>query len=146
MALGSLLALGALAVLAIGGAALLLRKRPEPAPGSDAWFAQMGSIPFIGEANRRAWEESKTKNLTGGKFGDVVGYFVPESGPATVSRDPSVPLNRNPDQKPIQVDRAPFDGAGRSEPQTPPTPVYMTPDGLISSLASPGSVQSRGDR
>jgi len=146
MALGSLLALGALAVLAIGGAALLLRKRPEPAPGTDAWFQQQGIIPLITDANRKSWEASTSKNLTGGKFGDVVGYFVPESGPATVSRDPSVPLNRNPDQKPIQVDRAPFDGAGRSEPQTPPTPVYMTPDGLISSLASPGSVQSRGDR
>lgn len=148
MALGSVLALGALAVLAIGGAALLLRRSitaPAPLPGTDAWFAERGIIPLITDANRKQWESgTPSKNLTGGKFGDVVGYFVPDAaGPKTIPRL-GEPAPGADDGTRYQIDRLP-EMPPNTDPQPPPTPVYMTPDGLISSLGTPHRL-FRGER
>lgn len=144
MALGSALALGALALLAIGGAALLWRSAKSPTPGSDAWFAEQGIIPLISDANRKALDERiRNKNLTSGRFGDVVGYFVPDSAPKTLPRTGTPTPGPDTGER-FEIDRLPELPAA-SEATVPPTPIYMTPDGLISSLG--GSVPlSRGER
>lgn len=137
MALGSFLAIGALAVLAIGGAALLWRAR-QPAPGSDEWFYKQGIIPLITDANRKALESrAPSKNLTGGKFGDVVGYFAPEViPPKTVTPSgPPTPAVGDPAKR-YEIDRLP-ELPSSANPDAPSTFVYMTPDGLISSLSNP---------
>lgn len=139
MALGSALALGALAVLAVGGAAILWRVSQQPKAGSDEWFYRQGIIPLITDANRKAWETATaSKNLTGGKYGDVVGYFVPDAPPPGTTARTGPPPTPGPDRdgKRFEIDRLPELPASK-EPLREPTPVYMTPDGLISSLRQP---------
>lgn len=132
----SLLALGALAVLAVSGAVLVsrLRKKAEPAPGSDEWFAQQGIIPLITDANRKNWEaRSERKPLS--PWGDVVGYFAEPSAPAVGPR-PTLPPSPNPlnAQRQYQTDT---NFGGPQDDGRPSEPVRLTPAGLLGSIGQP---------